>query len=277
MVCNGILMAQTPWSFFPCEVSNLWQYRYNSGVFDSWRITRDSTNASGSRFLFGVRNNSAEFLRYKLDTTGNVYSNPPWWNTRDYDLKADTGEAWIWYNNGYHDFYAWLYAITAYPVFGMRKTVKIFRFGPFHPDSGGNAWYYTEQHLASDFGLVYETGEPSYALFLRGCVISGDSFGIILSVRDPPRSLPEEIVLHQNYPNPFNATTTVVYEVAKSSVVSLRIYDIVGRQVGVLAEGFREQGRHAVWFDASGFSSGVYLCRIATQFGTQTKRMVLLR
>lgn len=270
--------AQSPESFFPSHVGNLWQYQYDVGTFHGWRITRDSVNADSShRFLFARVNNSAEFLRYKLDTMANVYENEPWWNTHVYKLGADSGDAWVWYNNGYHNFYAWLHAITSYPVFGSLKTVKIFRFGPYHPDSGGNYYYYTEQHLANDFGLVFQTGEPSYALFLRGCVIAGDTFGFVVSVPNPPVGLPAGVVLYQNYPNPFNPVTTMEYEVAARGIVRLRVFDLLGRQVSVLAEGVHERGKYSVRFDGSALSSGIYLFRIETHRGTLTKRMILLR
>jgi hypothetical protein len=276
-VCSGSLLAQSPESFFPAGVGNLWQYRYDVGTPYSWRVTRDSVDADSSRFLFGIVNKSTEFLRYKLDTMGNVHQNPPLWIRHDYKLDADTGETWVWYSDGTINRYAWLYAITAYPVFGMTKTVKIFRFGPMHPDSGGNEYYSTEQHLASDFGLVFETGEPSYALFLWGCVISGDTFGIVVSAPVERFTLPEGVVLHQNYPNPFNPRTTIEYEVEARGVVRLRVFDILGQQVGVLAEGAHERGKYSVRFDGSGLDSGVYFFRIETQSGSITKRMVLIR
>jgi hypothetical protein len=271
-------LAQTPESFFPSEVGNLWQYRYDVGTPYSWRITRDSVDAQSSRYLFGATNNFAEGLRYKLDTMHNIYESPiSSWHIHTYKLDADSGDAWIWKNNGYTDFYAWVYSITSYPVFGMPKTVKIYRFGPMHPDSGGNAYYYTEQHLASDFGLVFETGEPSYALFLQGCIISGDTFGTIVSVPTEPSTLPEEIMLHQNYPNPFNPTTTIEYEVAERGTVRLKVFDLLGQQVGIVAEGVHERGRYTVRFNGSGLPSGIYLFRIETQRGSVTKRMILLR
>jgi len=57
----------------------------------------------------------------------------------------------------------------------------------------------------------------------------------------------------------------------------LRIFDLVGREVGTLAEAVQEPGRYTVRFDGTRLSSGVYLCRIETGRGTQTRRMILLK
>jgi hypothetical protein len=68
-------------------------------------------------------------------------------------LIADTGEAWVWYNNGYTNFYAWLYAITSYPVFGMPKTVKIFRFGPANTLCGLMGLHSLRESISSEATL----------------------------------------------------------------------------------------------------------------------------
>lgn len=67
------------------------------------------------------------------------------------------------------------------------------------------------------------------------------------------------------YPNPFNPTTTLSYQLLVASRVSLRIYDLLGREVSVLVDGFEEAGYHSTEFDGSKLSSGVYLGRFVVQ------------
>ncbi|RPI07133.1 MAG: T9SS C-terminal target domain-containing protein [Ignavibacteriae bacterium] len=88
---------------------------------------------------------------------------------------------------------------------------------------------------------------------------------------------PVEFSLHQNYPNPFNPSTTIEYSVKDESFVSLRIYDVLGREVKTLVQEVEPAGRHAVRFDATGLNSGMYLCRIAAGQFHQTRKMLLLR
>jgi hypothetical protein len=90
-------------------------------------------------------------------------------------------------------------------------------------------------------------------------------------------SAPAEYTLEQNYPNPFNPTTTIRYELPKSSVVRLSVYDIAGREVSVLVNERREAGVHEVTFDASQLSSGVYLYRIQAGDIVQSRKLALLR
>jgi len=94
--------------------------------------------------------------------------------------------------------------------------------------------------------------------------------------------LPEEFALHQNYPNPFNPTTTIMYDLPKSSIVRLTIYDLLGREVATLIDGLQDAGFHStVWNgqDALGnsLSGGVYICRISAGEFTQVRKMVLLK
>jgi predicted outer membrane repeat protein len=73
---------------------------------------------------------------------------------------------------------------------------------------------------------------------------------------------PKAFSLSQNYPNPFNPTTTIQFSIAKLSIVNLKVYDLLGREVETLANGAMDPGVHTVQFDASKFSSGAYFYRL---------------
>ena len=89
--------------------------------------------------------------------------------------------------------------------------------------------------------------------------------------------IPETFVLQQNYPNPFNAATTINYQLSSSSLVSLKVFDALGREVSNLVNEVQPTGSHTVMWDAMNVSSGVYFYRLATSSLTQTKKMVLTR
>jgi Secretion system C-terminal sorting domain len=74
--------------------------------------------------------------------------------------------------------------------------------------------------------------------------------------------VPEEYALMQNYPNPFNPSTTIKYQLPKSGIVTLKVYDILGREVTTLVDGFKIEGRYEATFNASSLASGVYLYRL---------------
>jgi hypothetical protein len=81
----------------------------------------------------------------------------------------------------------------------------------------------------------------------------------------------------QNYPNPFNPSTTIRYELPKSSPVELSVYDMLGREVSVLVDERQDAGIHEVKFDATGLSSGVYLYRLQAGDFNSVKKLLVLR
>jgi len=89
--------------------------------------------------------------------------------------------------------------------------------------------------------------------------------------------VPAAFALKQNYPNPFNPATMIEYALPKSGVVVLTVYDILGREVSTLVNGWNDAGVHQVRWNASGFTSGVYCYRLQCGSYRETKTMILLR
>jgi len=91
------------------------------------------------------------------------------------------------------------------------------------------------------------------------------------------KSLPEEYALYQAYPNPFNPSTTISYQLPMQSQVTLKIFDVLGREVATLVNGVEEPGYKSVNFDASGLPSGIYYYRLQAGNYVETKKLLLLR
>ena len=89
--------------------------------------------------------------------------------------------------------------------------------------------------------------------------------------------LPVKTSLVGNYPNPFNPTTTIRYQLAEDTFVSLRVYDMLGREVRTLVDGFVKAGTHEATFDASELVSGVYAYRLVTNSITEVKMLNLVK
>jgi len=89
--------------------------------------------------------------------------------------------------------------------------------------------------------------------------------------------LPAELSLNPNYPNPFNAVTTISFQLAIPGNVKLAVYDLLGREIAILVNGYLETGNYTIDFDASGLSSGVYFYRMWAGDAVETRRMVLLK
>jgi hypothetical protein len=90
-------------------------------------------------------------------------------------------------------------------------------------------------------------------------------------------NIPNTFALYQNYPNPFNPTTTIKYDLPIDSKVSLRLYDILGREVQTLVNEFVSAGYHEVVLNANNLSTGVYFYRIEAGNYINTKKFILLK
>ena len=98
----------------------------------------------------------------------------------------------------------------------------------------------------------------------------------VVSVNDN-HELPNSYELFQNYPNPFNPQTIIGYQIAKAGFVSLKVYDITGREVAELVNESQSQGRYEVLFNGSNLASGVYLYRLQVGDFSQMKKFVLMK
>jgi len=88
---------------------------------------------------------------------------------------------------------------------------------------------------------------------------------------------PEKYSLAQNYPNPFNPSTTINYELPKNNFVSLKVYDMMGREVANLVDQNQDAGFYSVKFDASKLSSGIYFYKIQASDFTAVKKLTLVK
>ncbi len=119
---------------------------------------------------------------------------------------------------------------------------------------------------SSNGGQVMCTG------FLTGLPLTGGPVSA-----SPAESLPLRFELGQNYPNPFNPSTTIRYQLPSETHVTLKIFDLIGREVATLVDGEMPAGKHTVRYDGKNASSGIYFYRINSAHFTAVKRMVLMK
>jgi len=89
--------------------------------------------------------------------------------------------------------------------------------------------------------------------------------------------VPSSIYLSQNYPNPFNPITSFEFRIAESGFVSLKVYDVLGREAATLINEDKSAGAYKVEFNASGLTSGIYFYRVTAGKLIETKKMILLK
>jgi hypothetical protein len=99
----------------------------------------------------------------------------------------------------------------------------------------------------------------------------------ITGITSNENGIPRKFDLKQNYPNPFNPVTKINYEVSKNEFVSIKIYDMLGREIATLVNKQIEAGYYTYDFDASSMASGVYVCKMKAGTFEKSLRMTVLK
>jgi len=200
-------------------------------------------------------------------------------------LNADSGEYWIVDTHHIIDtFYVYKLARVRsvfegffYDRFTTFKEITYYRY---QPDSILNefSWPELTETLAYGIGVVsvFDEGGSGPIRVLLGCIIDGDTIGIITSVEDEVTAL-NSFELFQNYPNPFNQTTTIKFSTTKPQKVKLSVYSLLGEEVKVLVDEYKSPGIHSVIFNANELVSGVYIYTLIAGKQSISKKLILLK
>jgi hypothetical protein len=187
---------------------------------------------------------------------------------------TDRGASWTAVNNGF----------TNPDVKCMEaQGTRIFAAGAkrgavFLSENSGDTW------TMVDTGMIYlqipalEASDSTLFAGTRGAGVWRRPLReMVTAVDDAPAGVPLSFALEQNYPNPFNPSSTITFELPRSSDVKLSVFDLLGREISVLVNERREAGVHQVKFDGSGLASGVYFYRLKAGEIVATKRSILVR
>jgi hypothetical protein len=139
-------------------------------------------------------------------------------------------------------------------------------FSPFFADFTGDG--------KGDFvavGMLPPSGIGSTLMFIRG-LNPGPT-----SVFHYESEIPVGFRLEQNYPNPFNPITTVRFQIPRSGFVSLKVFDVIGREVATLVNEEKSPGSYSVRWDATNVGSGMYFCKLESNGQLETKKMAFVK
>lgn len=140
----------------------------------------------------------------------------------------------------------------------------------------GNTWSVMNvPDTVSLYDITFTDPRHGYAVGIRGGVFRYNAEAI--GIENQQNQVPVTGTLFQNYPNPFNPVTFIEYFLVKSSEVKITVYDITGREVLELFNGFKASGSHKIKFETNGLSSGMYLYKIEAGEYSETKKMVILK
>lgn len=155
----------------------------------------------------------------------------------------------------------------------------------FAGTAGGGVFSSTDN---GDHWMSSNTGLTNLAINVMRCdtqgyLYAGTNRGAFRSVqsttavKSTPREIPASFSLRQNYPNPFNPATTIEYQVARHSVVNIKVYDATGRNIRQLINREHQPGVYRVHFDAAGYSNGIYYYRMKAGSFSETREMILAK
>ena len=190
---------------------------------------------------------------------------------------TDGGNTWFELNfNGGKSIY-FTDSSTGWIVTGSEKIYK--------STDGGITWSEQQSGVISGLNSLYFINDcTGWVVGENGTILSTIPNQIVDTVDN---EIPTEFKLLQNYPNPFNPTTTINYQIPRTSFVSLKVYDILGREVATLVNEEKPAGNYEVKFSAKGgsssggdgndLSSGIYFYKLKTGTYTSVKKMILMK
>ncbi|MBI2416402.1 MAG: T9SS type A sorting domain-containing protein [Ignavibacteriales bacterium] len=281
-------------SYYPIQDGNYFEYyhRYTELPFPddtsaySLKILHDTTLSNGKIYKILLRKDillekSGQYEFERIDTvTGCVYryGNNDLSHDNEYmidSLFAAPGNVIHCSRTGitsFGNFSTTCFSTEADTILNFPTEVKSFIDQSFTPG--------LNYQLAKGLGVISSSsceGGCGYT-FLHYAEINGKIFGTpITAVAIAQPELPEAFALLQNYPNPFNPSTVIGYVLGEESNVSLKIYDVLGKEIATLVDAKQIAGKYSVNFDAAKLNTGMYFYQLKTGRNSVTKSMLLLK
>jgi hypothetical protein len=154
--------------------------------------------------------------------------------------------------------------------FEIERDGVLVHHTPAAGDATGHSYSWTDRNL---------TNGQTYRYALWAVEINGER-SLLRETDATPRAgivTVTEYALHGNYPNPFNPVTKIAFDLPEAGAVSLKVFDLMGREVAVLVNGEKPAGQHTISFDARDLPSGMYICRMSANEFTASRKMLLAK
>jgi photosystem II stability/assembly factor-like uncharacterized protein len=148
----------------------------------------------------------------------------------------------------------------------------------YYTTNGGSNWL--KENSVTSGGRIekvrFSSPTNGWIAGQYGKVFKTDNAGGLTGISNAAAA-PEKFELSQNYPNPFNPSTKISFAIPKTGFVSLKVYDVTGKEVRTLVNDLKSAGNYSVDFNASNLSSGIYFYRIESEGFSRTMKMILVK
>jgi outer membrane protein assembly factor BamB len=307
---NTIYIAGVDSNLFALNLDGSIKWKFSCGVIKRAPMIDSNGNiyftpTQEPQYFYSLKPDGSIRWQYELPLGTFIYSIP----TIDqegnlYSIGLDTTCCpyhWKLFSLRYDGAFRWEY------IFDDEESDDFWQ--PLICDSEGTI--YVGSTFGNNYYAISSEGELKWKLPLNGIFQQVDNTGTIaedgtlylgvhdvsirtgqvktlIAIRDTGATFVDDevylnkFVLQQNYPNPFNPSTTINYQLPNSGIVTIKVYDILGREVNTLVNGFKSAGSYEINFSAEGLASGVYIYRLtAANNGkilfTDSKQMILMK
>lgn len=182
-------------------------------------------------------------------------------------------------NNWSHVTYNFVSTNCMYAIDSLNLIVGTYGNGIFSSSNSGATWH----RINEDFFDIEDY--ISTITRVDNYIYCGTFFGGIkkrpvsdfVDVTNESVLIPKDYNLQQNYPNPFNPNTIINYNVSKSAYITIKVYDVSGKEISTLVQGYKTPGTYKVTFSGDNLTSGVYFYRLETKTYSETKKMIFIK
>jgi photosystem II stability/assembly factor-like uncharacterized protein len=204
---------------------------------------------------------------------GNAYTGCAVGNEGKIMLTANGGVNWQQVASGNTEFLNSVYftGLDSGWIVGSNSTI-------LKTTDGGHNWYNQSCGVSSNFNCVrFVDNNTGWAVGSDGYIIKTTNGGGPIGIQPISNNVPDKLYLYQNYPNPFNPSTSIEFDIPKSSFVKLAVYDVLGKEAAILVNEELKAGRYKTEWKATGYPSGLYFYKLITGEYTETRIMVLVK
>jgi hypothetical protein len=138
-------------------------------------------------------------------------------------------------------------------------------------------WKYRDSTSANPLYIIIDNNYNIYVTGYKGARMCTVKYSQPIGIKKISSNIPKEYNLSQNYPNPFNPTTKIKFQIVKSGLVQLQIFDVLGRKISSLVNELLKPGDYEIEWNGTNFPSGIYFYQLKTNKFTQTKKMILMK
>ena len=261
--------------FYPLHIGDYWVYEGISGsipITNTVRVIGD-TIMPDNNFYFVLKEidhtfGYTSFSYRRIDRLGRVFYWETWNNNSKqyFEFSRNVGDTLK------SKFDSFIYRLNDKYINSYTELFELNNLQ--YPDIS-----YTRNDYDKGLGLYRITGDlylsECVGAYVNGEIVWGDT--TVTNIEDDINTDLNDYMLFQNYPNPFNPSIKITYNIPQRSNVSLRIYDVLGKEIATLVNEQKEAGTYSIQFDASKLSSGVYIYSIQAGDFLESRKMILMK